>query len=289
MTDVGIGPDGMLWTVAGDGSIDMPALGDASCATPGLDCPGPALQAKLRRPEGLALAPDGTLYIVDACNDRLRAVSPDGRIRTVAGGQRLVNWCYQNPAVAPTYSEAGNGGPAFQAALSEPTDVSVGSNGSVYLSESANAAVRRIYIVNGVEVIDHLAGGTTACSTPDCAAGTAAVGQVQHVAASPDGSIWLNAGYWGVRRVRSAASGLSLYDGLIPSTDGSELYVFDSAGHHTATIDALTNVTSTVLGYANGLLATLTDRDSRVTTIHQAGRRAGRCPPVHVRPRLAAL
>jgi sugar lactone lactonase YvrE len=52
---------------------------------------GPATRAALGQLGGLAIAPDGTIYIGDAGNRRVRAVSPDGVITTVAGngGEQL--------------------------------------------------------------------------------------------------------------------------------------------------------------------------------------------------------
>lgn len=48
---------------------------------------GPAVEASLRGPTGLAVASDGTVFIADFHNNALRAVSPDGTIATVAGGE----------------------------------------------------------------------------------------------------------------------------------------------------------------------------------------------------------
>lgn len=47
---------------------------------------GPATAAELRVPADLAVAPDGTVYIADRVNHRIRAVTADGTIRTIAGG-----------------------------------------------------------------------------------------------------------------------------------------------------------------------------------------------------------
>ena len=62
---------------------------------------GPAAAAQLNNPFGIARGPDGALYICDMDNHRIRKVTPDGKITTVAGtGQR--GW-------------SGDGGPALQA------------------------------------------------------------------------------------------------------------------------------------------------------------------------------
>src|SRR5262245_48013084 len=50
---------------------------------------GPAVQAQLNTPGGVAVDSNGNLYITDLQNQRIRKVAPDGTITTVAGnGQR---------------------------------------------------------------------------------------------------------------------------------------------------------------------------------------------------------
>jgi RHS repeat-associated protein len=67
-------PDGIIRTVAGTG---VPGFsGDGGAAT----------SAQLHGPRGLALATDGTLYVADQVNNRIRRITPDGIIQTVAGG-----------------------------------------------------------------------------------------------------------------------------------------------------------------------------------------------------------
>jgi DNA-binding beta-propeller fold protein YncE len=65
--------DGTITTVAGNGRWGFGGDG------------GPAVAAALAGPQGIAVRPDGTLVIADTRNERIREISPDGVIRTVAG------------------------------------------------------------------------------------------------------------------------------------------------------------------------------------------------------------
>jgi hypothetical protein len=65
-------PNGSFRVIAGNGHAGF--AGDR----------GPAIAAELNLPVGLAVGPDGTVYVADLNNDRIRAVSPNGTISTVA-------------------------------------------------------------------------------------------------------------------------------------------------------------------------------------------------------------
>ena len=67
---------------------------------------GPATQAMLYHPEGIAVGPDDSLYITDEMKHRIRRVGPDGIITTVAGNGSA--------------GYGGDGGPATQAKLHQP-------------------------------------------------------------------------------------------------------------------------------------------------------------------------
>src|SRR5205807_2618751 len=67
-------PDGIITTIAGTG--DSGFSGDG----------GPALQAQLYAPYGIAVDTAGIIYVADTFNSRIRKITPDGIITTLAGG-----------------------------------------------------------------------------------------------------------------------------------------------------------------------------------------------------------
>lgn len=130
-----ISPDGIITTVAGSGPTTSGAPGDY--AGDG----GPATAARLYHPEGLAVDAAGNLFIADNGNHRIRKVSPDGIITTVAG----------SGPIGPGMGESvGDGGPATQARLNGPAGLAVDGTGSLFFTEldpfaaSGGHRVRRV-------------------------------------------------------------------------------------------------------------------------------------------------
>lgn len=75
-----------------------------------------------------------------------------------------------------------------------------------------------------------------------------------------------------IRRIAPPFPGLAISDLLVPSTDGSEIYVFSNTGRHLRTVDALTAAIRYQFAYdSTGLLITVTDADGKVTTIQRDG------------------
>jgi hypothetical protein len=107
---------GTITTVAGNGGEE----GDGDLAT----------TTALETPDNIAVGQDGTLYIADRAADRVRRVSRDGLITTVAG------------TGAPGFS--GDGGPGAKARVAGPNAVTVGADGTVYVGDTLNRRVRRI-------------------------------------------------------------------------------------------------------------------------------------------------
>ena len=91
---------------------------------------GPASAAFLTGPAGIAVAGDGTIYFADTWNQRVRAIAPDGTIRTVAGNG------------ARHYG--GDGGPATEAYLGNPASVAVDAAGNLYIADPRHSHIRRV-------------------------------------------------------------------------------------------------------------------------------------------------
>ena len=107
--------DGTISTVAGTGKNGF--------------ADGPAVSALFRHPVAIAFDAAGSLYIADDYDNRVRKLSTDGNVTTVAG------------TGAPGFS---GDGPATGALLNAPAGVAVDSRGNIYLSDGANLRIRKI-------------------------------------------------------------------------------------------------------------------------------------------------
>ena len=109
---------GIITTVAGNGTLGFSGDG------------GPATEASLFWPRGVAVDSSGNLYIADSANYRIRKVDISGIITTVAGSE------------TPGFS--GDGGPATEASLYSPYGVTVDSTGNLFIASFSNNRIRKV-------------------------------------------------------------------------------------------------------------------------------------------------
>jgi NHL repeat len=141
---------------------------------------GPATEAQLNMPMAVTVAPDGSFYLADAANSRVRRVTTDGKIQTVTG--------YGGGEGIGGAGFVGDGGPAEKAKLFTPADVKLDAAGNLYISDSGN---NRIRAIRG-GVITTIAGSGRAGFGGDGKPATAAeLNTPQKIAIAKDGSIFV--------------------------------------------------------------------------------------------------
>jgi sugar lactone lactonase YvrE len=109
-----ISPEGQVSTIAGDGTAGY--------------ADGPAALAKFNGPIGVAVDMQGNVYVADSYNDRIRMISSDGQVSTVAG------------AGTPGYAD----GDRSAALFDTPCGVAVMTDGTIVVADTGNDRLRKI-------------------------------------------------------------------------------------------------------------------------------------------------
>lgn len=95
-------------------------------------------KAQFNEPSGLALGPNDFLYVADTGNQRIRLISPQGEVTTLAGSGTT-------PIADTTYLKGGfQEGPGLDAQFHFPSGVAVASDGTVYVADTYNHRLREI-------------------------------------------------------------------------------------------------------------------------------------------------
>ena len=113
-----VSPAGIISTVAGDGIAGF--RGDG----------GPAAFAQLNSPNSVAVDSAGNVFISDYANYRVRRITAEGVISTVAGNG--------------TQGFSGDGAPATAAQLNETAGVAIDNAGNLYVADTANYRIRKV-------------------------------------------------------------------------------------------------------------------------------------------------
>jgi sugar lactone lactonase YvrE len=89
-------------------------------------------------PVGVAVSHEGTIFVADTYNDRIRAINAEGRVRTVAGGSE------------PGFADATN---AADARFDTPCGIAVDLDGTLVVADTGNHRLRRIGLDGAVTTI----------------------------------------------------------------------------------------------------------------------------------------
>lgn len=94
---------------------------------------GPAVRANLDEPLGILADKAGNIYVADQYGERVRRITPQGMINTVAGSGPVQRGAY-----------GGDGGPATRARLNRPCGLALDTAGNLYITELDNHVVRKV-------------------------------------------------------------------------------------------------------------------------------------------------
>jgi sugar lactone lactonase YvrE len=230
-------PGGNITTVVGTGTLGF--AGDG----------GPAISAQLSSPSGIAVGSNGTVYIADGQNFRIRKVDSNNIITTIAGtGVSLGD---------------GDGGPALSATFNVPYKVAVDNNGNVYvaditLSMSGGGTYNKIRKINTSGIIITVVGNAISGYSGDGGpAVNAAIGASPGVAVDGAGNIFISD--QANRRVRK----VNVSTGIINTIAGRTY--FSASGDGGPAVDARVFVADIAL-YPNGDML-IADGRSRIRKI----------------------
>ena len=173
-----VSPTGIISTVVGTGAAG--SAGDE----------GPATAALLNSPRGIALDGNGNIFIGDTGNNRIREVTADGVIHTIAG---------QSAA-----GFAGDGGPGTAAQLNGPAGILLDGSGNLYVADSGNNRVRELVPDSSASNVT-LPGDLTVVNAATQVSGSVAPGEMVAILGIEPGTG--DGGLRGLRSERGIATG----------------------------------------------------------------------------------
>jgi hypothetical protein len=188
-TVFGITPDGVITTIAGNGT---PGVGGDG---------GPATSAQVSNPQSAAVDAAGNVYIADTSNNRIRKVAAGTGVISTFAGTGVAGFL-------------GDGGPATAARLYVPTAVAIGAGGHLYIADRYNQRIRKIDL--GTGIITTVAGSGGAGYGGDSGLATAAqLNYPYGVSFDPAGNMYI--ADTNNHRVRKVAAG----SGIITTLAGT--------------------------------------------------------------------
>lgn len=192
---------------------------------------GLATAAQVNNPFGVVRGPDGNIWFCEYTGQRVRKVTADGKIHTVAGnGQK---------------GYTGDGGPALQATFNLPHEIRFDKAGNLYIVDMGNNAVRKVDLKSGV--ITTFAGTGKAGYTGDGGpAKDATFKQPHSIQFDPAGDLFIcDIGNHVIRKVNMKTGVISTFAGTGkagPTPDGSPIVGTPLNGPRSLDFDAAGNL-----------------------------------------------
>ena len=215
---------------------------------------GPAAQARLSSPWGLALDNSRNLLIADRRNNKIRRIDLTTRVITTVAGTGVAGF-------------AGDGGPAGVAQLRGPRTLAVGRDNSIYVADYDNYRVRRIRPDGNIETV---AGNGQNRFAGDNGPALQAAVDAAAVTIDGEGNLYISdRAFQRIRRVAAGSGIISTFIGTgragftgdngqanlaqveSPAeiaVDGNSLLLVDSGNHRIRRIDLASNIIRTVAG-----------------------------------------
>ncbi len=172
-----------------------------------------ATAAQLNNPSGVVPAPDGTLYICDFSNNRIRKVSPNGIITTIAG--------------SANGGFSGDGMAASAAQIRNPADIVLDASGNILFSDYTNNRIRKI---TPAGIISTVAGFGTPGYSGDGGSALQAGMQPYSIALGPNGSIYFTDCGMPVIGGRSYRVRMVAANGIVSTVAGNATFVDSGDG-----------------------------------------------------------
>ncbi len=185
---------------------------------------GPAIAAILSQAQGIAVY-NGTIYVADAAANRIRKITPDGIIQTIAG-----------TGVA---GFSGDGGPGDAAMIDHPYGLAVDTAGNLFIADLGNARIRKLSVHGTIQTV---AGGGLATGDNNPALSVQFM-QPRNIALDADGTLYISD--FGANRVYRISAGGNL---TTLAGTGNAGYTGDGASAVLAQLKAPAGLASDTLG-----------------------------------------
>jgi uncharacterized protein (TIGR03437 family) len=189
---------------------------------------GPALAAVFSQNEGIAVY-KGAIYIADAGDNRIRKITPDGNIQTIAG------------TGAAGFS--GDGGPADAAMVDHPYGLAVDATGNLFIADLGNARIRKIFLNGTIQTVAGgglIPAGTNGDNNP---ALSVQLMQPRNITLDPDGTLYISD--FGANRVYRLSAGGTL---TTLAGTGNAGFTGDGAGAVMAQLKSPAGIASDTIG-----------------------------------------